>query len=75
MNAACSDPKNDPFGGQCSRVAQVMNNIYIALLFIILICSLGNRPSGSKAAYTGVVVAFAAIFCVAACALAITYRR
>ena len=49
-------------------MAQVLNNVYIALLFIILICSLGNRPSGSKAAYTGVVVAFALIFCVAACA-------
>jgi len=35
------------------------------LLFVILVCSLGNRPAGSKFAYNAVVVSFALIFAMA----------
>ena len=46
----------DPFGGQGKTVAQVVTNVYIGLLFVVLVCSLANRPAGSKIAYTTVIV-------------------
>jgi len=65
FQAATSVPANDPFGGQGPEVTQVVVNVYIGLLFVILVCSLGNRPSGSKFAYTAVIFFFAIIFGIA----------
>lgn len=56
FQAATSVPAQDPFNGDGPEVTQVVTNVYVGLLFVILVCSLGNRPSGSKFAYTGVIV-------------------
>jgi len=32
--------------------------VYIAVIFVVLICSLGNRPQGSKWTYTCAIIAF-----------------
>jgi len=42
----------DPFGGAGDEIFQVFNKVYIALIFIVIICSLGNRPQGSNATFT-----------------------
>lgn len=44
---------------------QVLTNVYLALLFVILVCSLGNRPQGSRIAYIGCMIIFALLFGVA----------
>ena len=56
FQASISVPTQDPFGGQGDDVTQITTNVYVGLLFVILVCSLGNRPSGSKFAYTTVIV-------------------
>ncbi|KAH8924728.1 glycosyltransferase family 2 protein [Atractiella rhizophila] len=61
-DSATSDPNNDPFGGSGADVLQILTSIYIGLLFVILVCALGNRPQGSNLAYTGVIFCFAIIF-------------
>ncbi|KAJ3507424.1 hypothetical protein NLJ89_g6315 [Agrocybe chaxingu] len=38
--------------GAGKAVFQVFLNLYIGLLFVVLVCSLGNRPQGSKWTYT-----------------------
>ncbi|KAK8854660.1 hypothetical protein IAR55_003399 [Kwoniella newhampshirensis] len=49
----------DPFNGAGDEIFQVFNKVYIALLFVVLICSLGNRPQGSNAMYTFCIFMFA----------------
>lgn len=44
MKSSTSDPAHDPFGGQGSAVLEVLSNVYIALVVVVLVCSLGNRP-------------------------------
>ncbi len=61
VSSATSDPAHDPFGGQGAAVLEVIQNTLIALMVICLVCSLGNRPQGSKFAYTTVIILFAAI--------------
>jgi len=39
-------------------VAEVVLKVYIGLLFLIVICSLGNRPQGSKWTYIFAIVLF-----------------
>lgn len=61
-SSSVQDPNNDPFGGEGASVLQVLTNVYLALLFVILVCSLGNRPQGSRVAYIGCMVIFALLF-------------
>ncbi|KDN53317.1 glycosyltransferase family 2 protein [Tilletiaria anomala UBC 951] len=61
VSSATSDPTQDPFGGQGAAVLEAVENIFIALMVVCLVCSLGNRPQGSKLAYTGVMILFACI--------------
>lgn len=49
----------DPFGGAGADIFEVFNKVYIALIFIVIICSLGNRPQGSNATYTICIFMFA----------------
>lgn len=49
----------DPFGGAGDEIFQVFNKVYIGLLFIVVVCSLGNRPQGSNAMYTLCMIMFA----------------
>ncbi|KAL7422351.1 Chitin synthase, class 2 [Cryptotrichosporon argae] len=51
---------SDPFGGAGDEIFQIFNKIYIGIIFVVLICSLGNRPQGSNAMYTLCILVFAA---------------
>ncbi|WWC71435.1 uncharacterized protein I206_105391 [Kwoniella pini CBS 10737] len=50
---------SDPFGGAGDEIFQVFNKVYIGLIFIVLVCSLGNRPQGSNWMYTLCIFMFA----------------
>jgi chitin synthase len=56
VSSATSDTTNDPFSfmakGAGKDVFEVVLKLYIALLFVVLVCSLGNRPQGSKWTYS-----------------------
>ncbi|BEJ10899.1 hypothetical protein CspHIS471_0103210 [Cutaneotrichosporon sp. HIS471] len=58
LQSSVSSP-TDPFGGAGDEIFQVFNKVYIAILFIVLICSLGNRPQGSRFMYTACIILFA----------------
>ncbi|KAL7415762.1 glycosyltransferase family 2 protein [Mrakia frigida] len=49
----------DPFFGAGDIIFQVFSKLYIVVIFVILICSLGNRPQGSNVFFTGSMVLFA----------------
>lgn len=57
-----SDTSKDAFnflGGNAGKtVFEVFLKLYIALLFVVLVCSLGNRPQGSKWTYTLAILLF-----------------
>ncbi|WVQ68402.1 uncharacterized protein L199_006610 [Kwoniella botswanensis] len=50
---------SDPFGGAGDEIFQVFNKVYIGLIFVVLVCSLGNRPQGSNWMYTFCIFMFA----------------
>ncbi|WWC90481.1 uncharacterized protein L201_005417 [Kwoniella dendrophila CBS 6074] len=50
---------SDPFGGAGDEIFQVFNKVYIGLIFVVLVCSLGNRPQGSNYMYTFCIFMFA----------------
>lgn len=62
VSSATATPKTDAFNflsaGAGRAVFEVILNIYIAVLFIVLVCSLGNRPQGSKWTYSLAMVLF-----------------
>ncbi|KAL1713663.1 glycosyltransferase family 2 protein [Schizophyllum commune] len=62
VSSATKDSTNDPFGfmatGAGKTVFEVILKLYIALLFVVLVCSLGNRPQGSKWTYIFCIVLF-----------------
>lgn len=47
-NSSISDPNHDPFNGKGADIISVANSAYIAMLGIIIVVSLGNKPQGSK---------------------------
>ncbi|KAL1405810.1 Chitin synthase, class 2 [Vanrija albida] len=49
----------DPFGGAGSEIFQIFNKVYIGIIFVVLICSLGNRPQGANFMYTLCILLFA----------------
>ncbi|KAF9188360.1 Chitin synthase, class 1 [Haplosporangium sp. Z 11] len=62
LTRSLSDPEIDPFGnGWGSHVYEVMRHLYIFLICTQFICSMGNRPQGSKGTYTVSIIAFALI--------------
>ncbi|KAG0331756.1 Chitin synthase, class 1, partial [Podila humilis] len=62
LTRSLSDPAIDPFGnGWGDKVYEVMRYLYIFLICAQFICSMGNRPQGSKATYTMSMLAFALI--------------
>lgn len=63
--SATSDPASDPFGGKGKDVISIANSLYIAMLGVIIVVSLGNKPQGSRLAYIGVMVGFAVLFGIA----------
>ena len=62
VSSATSDTETDAFKflakGAGADVFEVFLKLYLGLLFIILVCSLGNRPQGSKWTYTVCIVLF-----------------
>lgn len=61
VNSAVSDPTADAFGGQGEAIQEVLSNIFIALIVVTLVLSLGNRPAGSVWVYTTVIILFSCI--------------
>ncbi|KAI0673743.1 chitin synthase 2 [Trametes maxima] len=62
VSSATADVNNDAFNflarGAGPEVFEVFLKLYLGLLFIILVCSLGNRPQGSKWTYTVCIILF-----------------
>ncbi|KAG9102269.1 Chitin synthase, class 2 [Ceratobasidium sp. UAMH 11750] len=62
VSSATSNIEHDAFNflsrGAGTTVFEVMLTLYIAILFVVLICSLGNRPQGSTSTYSTAVVHF-----------------
>ncbi|KAG2022801.1 chitin synthase [Coprinopsis cinerea AmutBmut pab1-1] len=56
VSSATAEGSTDAFNflstGAGKIVFQIFLNLYIGLLFVVLVCSLGNRPQGSKWTYT-----------------------
>ncbi|KZT30962.1 glycosyltransferase family 2 protein [Neolentinus lepideus HHB14362 ss-1] len=67
VSSATSD-NTDAFNflskGAGADVFEVFLKLYIALLFVVLVCSLGNRPQGSKWIYTICIVLFGICNCI-----------
>uniref|UniRef100_V5F0Z4 Chitin synthase n=1 Tax=Kalmanozyma brasiliensis (strain GHG001) TaxID=1365824 RepID=V5F0Z4_KALBG len=61
LNASTSATGSDPFGGQGPAIIEVFQNVFIAMVIVVLVCSLGNRPQGSNFAYTSAIIIFALI--------------
>ncbi|KAJ9474819.1 Chitin synthase 1 [Pseudozyma hubeiensis] len=61
LSASTSTAGSDPFGGQGAAIVEIFQNIFIAMVIVVLVCSLGNRPQGSNFAYTSAIIIFALI--------------
>ncbi|KDQ63192.1 glycosyltransferase family 2 protein [Jaapia argillacea MUCL 33604] len=61
-SATASSNSNNAFNflsqGAGQNIFEVFLKLYIALLFVILVCSLGNRPQGSKWSYIISIILF-----------------
>ncbi|KAF9225402.1 glycosyltransferase family 2 protein [Gyrodon lividus] len=62
VSSATASPKTDAFNflsqGAGQDVFEVFLKLYIALLFVVTVCSLGNRPQGSKWIYALAMILF-----------------
>lgn len=62
VSSATSDSSTDAFNflssGAGKYVFEVFLDLYIGILFVVLVCSLGNRPQGSKWAYSIAMILF-----------------
>ncbi|KAJ7611002.1 chitin synthase 2 [Roridomyces roridus] len=62
VGSATSDPTTGAFNflgqGAGKEVFEVFLKLYIALLFVVVVCSLGNRPQGSKFIYITAIILF-----------------
>ncbi|KAI8079538.1 chitin synthase 1 [Gilbertella persicaria] len=64
ITKSLSDPSVDPFGnGWGARIFDFFKYAYAFLLFVVFICSMGNRPQGSKYLFMICLVGFAFIMC------------
>jgi chitin synthase len=62
VESATSDSSNDAFNflsqGAGKIVFEVFLKLYIGVIFVVLVCSLGNRPQGSKWTYSISMILF-----------------
>lgn len=62
VSSATATPTSDAFNflseGAGNIVLEVILKVYIGVLFVVLVCSLGNRPQGSKWTYSLAMVLF-----------------
>ncbi|EPQ29010.1 uncharacterized protein PFL1_03300 [Pseudozyma flocculosa PF-1] len=61
LSSATSTEGKDPFYGQGKAVTEIFTNVFIAMILVVLVCSLGNRPQGSNFAYTSAILMFGVI--------------
>ncbi|KAI9254674.1 chitin synthase 1 [Sporodiniella umbellata] len=60
MTKSLADPTTSPFGNDWgSKIFDFCRYAYAALVFILFICSMGNRPQGSKYLFMTCLVGFA----------------
>ncbi|KAF9203003.1 Chitin synthase, class 2 [Haplosporangium sp. Z 27] len=55
------NPNFKPFGTWGEATFSVLRNIYLAAIITVFICSLGNRPQGSRIIYIMAIILFAII--------------
>ncbi|KAJ7150196.1 chitin synthase [Mycena filopes] len=62
VGSATADSTTDAFNflskGAGKEVFEIFLKLYIALLFVVTVCSLGNRPQGSKFIYITAILLF-----------------
>jgi chitin synthase len=62
VSSATATPKTDAFNflseGAGKDISEVILKLYIGLIFVIVVCSLGNRPQGSKWTYSLAIFLF-----------------
>ncbi|KZV84311.1 chitin synthase [Exidia glandulosa HHB12029] len=62
VSSATSEPKTDAFNflsdGAGPEIFNIVLKVYIGTLFLVVICSLGNRPQGSKWTYVFSIILF-----------------
>ncbi|KAJ7292821.1 chitin synthase [Mycena rebaudengoi] len=62
VGSATTAGQNDAFNflsaGAGKQVFEIFLKLYIALLFVVTVCSLGNRPQGSKFTYIAAIILF-----------------
>ncbi|KAG0181734.1 Chitin synthase, class 2 [Apophysomyces sp. BC1021] len=62
VTQSLAEPETDPFGdGWGNRIFQTLRYLYVFLFIVSFICSLGNRPQGSKWMFIISVLAYAVI--------------
>ncbi|OZJ05044.1 hypothetical protein BZG36_02133 [Bifiguratus adelaidae] len=64
ITRSVGDPQIDPFGdGWGEKIFEGVRYLYYFLIIAMFICSLGNRPQGSKWMFTLCVVFFGLVMC------------
>ncbi|KAL0092812.1 glycosyltransferase family 2 protein [Phycomyces blakesleeanus] len=64
ITKSLANPDVDPFGqGWGARIFDMLRYFYMFLIFLLFICSMGNRPQGSKWLFVGSLIAFSVIMC------------
>ncbi|RKP14839.1 chitin synthase-domain-containing protein [Piptocephalis cylindrospora] len=58
------DGKHDPFYGVGDYVFTIVRELYLLVIIVIFVLSLGNRPQGSKWVYLVATLLFSLIMCV-----------
>lgn len=68
VGSATSNAQHDAFNflskGAGADVFEIFLKLYIALLFIVTVCSLGNRPQGSKWLYILAIILFGVCYAI-----------
>ncbi|KAL1926303.1 hypothetical protein VTP01DRAFT_6000 [Rhizomucor pusillus] len=64
ITKSLADPDADPFGnGWGSRLFDIFRYVYLFVIVVVFICSLGNRPQGSKWLFATCLAVFSVIMC------------
>ncbi|CAG8722002.1 2246_t:CDS:2, partial [Cetraspora pellucida] len=61
FQSTTSNPATDPFKGHEDKLFDAAQSLYLIIIVIVFICSMGNRPQGTKLIYTLCIVLFAII--------------
>ncbi|KAI8067842.1 chitin synthase 1 [Gongronella butleri] len=62
ITKSLADDQTDPFGnGWGNRFFNIFRCLYLFLIVVIFICSLGNRPQGAKWLFMGCLIGFSVI--------------